>query len=99
MQWHNYQLARLQSDIASLPHPATSRLVARHGEIGNFGNDNHIDYWAVEVRSSPNPRAAYGFYKDARVPVPNAERNDYDDVKNGTQPVEITVLPSPLPAN
>ncbi len=96
---NDYKLARFQSNLVSLPHPATSRLVAQHGKIGNFGNGNHIDYWAVEVRSCPNPRAMPRFYQAMRVPVPNYQRNDYDGVKNGTQPVEITVLPSPLPAN
>ena len=98
-KWHDYQLVRLQNEVASLPHPASSKLLAQHGKIGNFGNGDHLDYWAVEVRTAPNPRAASHLYQGMRVPVPNAERDDYSGVKNGTQPVEIAVLPSPLPAN
>ena len=102
-KWNDWQLARLQNEIAVLPHPASSQLVARHGEIRNFGNGNHLDFWAVEVRALPNPRAitsAYGVarYGAARVRVPNSDNDGYD-VKSRTQPVEVTILPSPLPAN
>ena len=98
-KWHDRQLAQLQNEVASLPHPANSKLMARHGEIDNFGNGNHLDYWAIEVRSAPNPRAATGSYKSLRVPVPNANEDASSDVKKGTQPIEVTVLPSPLPTN
>ena len=39
------------------------------------------------------------FYQATRVAVPNDQDDDSSDVKNGMQPVEIKVLPSPLPAN
>ena len=98
-KWHDRQLAQLQNEVGALPHPVDSKLLARHGEIENFGNGNHLDYWAVEVRSAPNPRAAKGLYRFLRVPVPNANNDDSSDVKNGTQPIEVTILPSPLPTN
>ena len=99
VKWNDRQLARLQNQIAVLKHPPGSNFVARHGEIGNFGNGNHLDFWAVEVRASPDPRVATQFYQAARVRVPNAQDDGYSDVKNGTQPIEVAVLPSPLPAN
>ena len=98
-KWHDRQLGQLQNEVGALPHPANSKLLARHGEIENFGNGNHLDYWAIEVRSAPNPRAVKGLYKSLRVPIPNANDDDSSDVKNGTQPIEVTVLPSPLPTN
>ncbi len=97
---HNWQLSRLQESVGALSHPAGSSLVARHGDIDNFGNGNHLDYWAVELRSFSGSRAVLQKgYRGLRVPVPNSDDDDFTDVKNGTQPVEIEFLPSPLPRN
>lgn len=97
-RWHDHQLSVLQREIEALRHPENSALVARHGAVDNFANGNHIDFWAVEVRSIRGSRAPLqNVYKGVRLPVPNADNDDYSDVKNGTQPVEIVLLPSPLP--
>lgn len=99
-KWHDHQLSVLQREIAALRHPANSVFAAKYGEVNNFANGNHIDFWAIEVRSISGSRAPLqSVYNGVRVAVPNSGDDDYSDVKNGTQPVEIVLLPSPLPAN
>lgn len=98
----DWQLVQLQNDIGALQHPPGSRFVARHGLSGDelFGNGHHFDFWAVELRSFSGSRAALqGSYEGLRVPVPSDDDYYTPGVKDGTQPVEIEFLPSPLPAN
>lgn len=96
---HNWQLSQLQNRIGALTHPSGSSFMARHGKIDNFGNGNHLDFWAVELRSSTSRAAVQKAYRGVRVRVPNSNDDAFSDVKNGTQPIEIAFLPSPLPAN
>ena len=98
--FHNVELAQLQNRVGGLRHPARSQFGARYGTIGNRGNGNHLDYWAAELRASSLPRNSIERnYTGQRVAVPHAEDEPSSDVKNGTQPVEIEFLPSPLPAH
>lgn len=72
-KFHDGQLTRLQSDLGALAPPSGSTLLAQHGKIGNFGNGDHIDFWAVELRSFSGSRAAVQkAYAGLRVPVPNS---------------------------
>ncbi len=99
-RWNDWQLSRLQNAIAATKHPDSSKFVARHGEILNFGNGNHNDFWAVELRSlstAQKQTVLKAVYEGQRLPVPN---NDYQqEIPNGTQEVFWQLLPSPLPKN
>ena len=99
-KWNDWQLSRLQRAISALKHPANSKFVARHGEILNFGNGNHNDFWAVELRAlsvAQKQAVLKAVYDGKRVPVPN---DDYQqEISDGTQEVFWQLLLSPLPKN
>ncbi len=98
--YNNLRLSAFERRFASLTHIPDSEFIARTQDIGLFGNGNHCDFFVAELRSSPRSQnAVRRFYESTRVAVPNSANDDFQDVKNGTQPVEIRFLPSPLPAN
>lgn len=98
--YNNFRLLKLEQNFAAMSHLPLSKFVARTKDVGLFGNGNHCDFFVAELRSfSGSPNAARKFYESIRVAVPNNADEDFQGVKDGTQPVEIIFLPSPLPAN
>lgn len=98
--YNNFRLRQFERNFAAMAHPPQSKFVARTQEVGLFGNGNHCDFFVAELRSSSSSQNTIRkFYQSTRVAVPNSVDEDFQGVKNGSQPVEIEFLPSPLPAN
>jgi hypothetical protein len=98
-QIDNREYAQFQADFALIPHPSNSKYVARFGDMGLFGNGHSVDFLVSELRIKTGDGQIGEFYKDKTVPVPNADDDDYQGVKNGRQPIIVLFLPSPLPPN
>lgn len=99
--YNNFRLQRFERNFAALPHPTPSQFIKRQKAMGLIaGNGNHCDFFVAELRShSQDQQKIRDFYNSARVAVPNCAEDDSQDVKDGTQAVEIEFLPSPLPPN
>ncbi len=98
-QIYNREYVQFQADFALISHPPNSKYVARFSDMGLFGNGHSVDFLVSELRVKTGEGQISEFYKDKTVPVPNAEDDDYQRVKNGRQPLNVLFLPSPLPPN
>ncbi|MBW3637700.1 MAG: hypothetical protein KY445_14740 [Armatimonadetes bacterium] len=98
--YNNFRLWNFERNFAAISHPPQTKFIARTKEVGLFGNGNHCDFLVAEVRSFiGSPNAVRNFYKSTRIAVPNDLDDGSQGVQDGTQPVEIVLLPSPLPKN
>jgi len=98
-QIDNRQYSQFQANFALISHPPNSKYVARFSDMGTFANGHHVDFLVSELRVKTGEGQIGEFYKDKTVPVPNAEDDDYQHVKNGRQSLNVLFLPSPLPPN
>jgi len=96
---NDWRLNQLETEFVALSHPPASDFVARYKTISTFGNVNRVDFAVMELRAKTGKGQIAEFYKGKAVWVPSRADEDYQRIKNGRQPVEITFLPSPLPAN
>jgi hypothetical protein len=96
---NSWRLNQLEADFSTLSHPSSSELVARYKAISTFGNANRVDFVVTELRAKTREGQIAEFYKGKTVWGPSRADEDYQQIKNGRQPVDINFLPSPLPAN
>lgn len=100
VRFHDGQLSRMQAQVAVAPHPRGSTLVARRCGLATWGSGILFRYWTFELRSlSGSPATLDKAYRGLRVRVPSSGLYPNPGVTNGTQAVDIEVLPSPLPRN
>ena len=96
VEFHNRQVAELQDEVAALPHPSNSALVARLGDIAGNSDGHPFVYWTFELRSFSGSGVALAkHYQGLRVPIPASLQQG---AHAGAEAVDFEVLPSPLPS-